>query len=215
MSAPARRSAFCVFLAALLGLVAPGAAVAAPMAASAPVAAPASMAASAPSAAPASAPEYQLKSAFIYNFATFVDWPDDIGKKLTLCVAAPREAMPYFTPLEGKPVGDMVMTVRQLGRDDSAEGCRILFVTDFANDSLDDWLSEVGDEEVLTISESKDWLKKGVVMQLLLQGRRVTFDVNLEAARGENITISSRLLRLAHKVYGLDTADDPANKKSR
>lgn len=168
-----------------------------------------------PLLAAGAAPEYQLKSAFIYNFATFVDWPDDMGKKLTLCAAVPQEAMQYFTPLEGKPVGNMTLAVRYLGQDDSAEGCGILFVADSESASFDDWLSEVGDEEVLTIAESEDWLKKGVVMSLVLQDNRVTFDVNLEAARGENIAISSRLLRLARKVYGLEVTDEPADKKSK
>ena len=160
-------------------------------------------------------PEYQLKSAFIYNFATFVDWPNDIGKQLTLCVAAPPEAMQYFTQLDGKPVGRLTLKLRNLGQADSAEGCRILFVADSQSASFDDWLSEVGDEEVLTIAESEDWLKKGVVMSLVMQGNRVTFDVNLEAARGENIGISSRLLRLARKVYGLEAQDEPADKKPK
>lgn len=158
-------------------------------------------------------PEYQLKSAFIYNFTTFIDWPGAVGKQLTLCVAVPQDSVGYFTRMAGKPVGDRTLAVRPLGQDDSAEGCSILFVADSESASFDDWLSEVGDENVLTIAESADWLKKGVVMSLVLQDNRVTFDVNLEAARGENIDISSRLLRLARKVYGLETANEPAADK--
>lgn len=166
-----------------------------------------------PPEAPAS--EYQLKSAFIYKFASFIDWPADMGKKLTLCAAVPGEAMPNFSVLDGKPVGDMTLVVRHLGPADSAEGCGILYVAAPENSSFDDWLSEVGDEEVLTISESPGWLKKGVVVRLMMVDNRVAFDVNLEAARGENIDISSRLLRLARKVYGLDTADEPADQNAK
>lgn len=159
-------------------------------------------------------PEYQLKSAFIYKFATFIDWPSNMGKKLTLCAAVPDDAMQYFNGLDGKPVGNMTLAVRQLEPDDSAAGCSILFVAGDENDNFDDWLSEVDDEEVLTIGESTGWLKKGVVMRLVMQDNRVAFDVNLEAARGENIDINSRLLRLARKVYGLDTADEPADQNA-
>lgn len=158
-------------------------------------------------------PEYQLKSAFIYNFATFIDWPGAGRKQLTLCVAVPQDSVGYFTQMAGKPVGDLTLAVRPLGQDDSAEGCSILFVADSESASFDDWLSEVGDENVLTIAESADWLKKGVVMSLLLQDNRVTFDVNLEAARGENLDINSRLLRLARKVYGLEATNEPATDK--
>lgn len=157
-------------------------------------------------------PEYQLKSAFIYNFATFIDWPKGMGNSLTLCVAVPDDAINYFSALEGKPVGSMKVSVRRLTQDDSAEGCRILFVAESESGSFEDWLSEVDDEQVLTVAESEGWLNKGVVMDLMIQDKRVVFDVNLDAARGEGITINSRLLRLARKVYGLGAGDEPADK---
>lgn len=160
-------------------------------------------------------PEYQMKSAFIYNFATFIDWPDSMGKSLTLCVAVPQDAMKYFGLLQGKPVGRMTVNVRYLGDGDSADGCRILFVAEPQSDGFDDWLSDVGDEQVLTVAESEDWLKKGVIIDLLLQEKRVVFDVNMEAARGEGIVINSKLLRLARKVYGLDPGDEPSGKSAK
>ncbi len=166
-----------------------------------------------PVAAQAAAPipEYQLKSAFIYNFATFIDWPAGMGNSLTLCVAVPDDAMKYFSTLEGKSVGSMKVVVRRLTPDDSAKGCRILFVAESESDSFEDWLSEVDEDQVLTVAESEAWLKKGVVIDLMVQDKRVVFDVNVDAARGEGITINSRLLRLARKVYGLGSGDEPAN----
>lgn len=160
-------------------------------------------------------PAYQLKSAFIYKFATFIDWPANKGKTLTLCVGVPDDAMQYFSDLAGKPVGGMKLAVRQLLPDDSAAGCGILFVASEENDNFDAWLSELDDAQVLTIGESHGWLKKGLVMRLVMQDNRVAFDVNLEAARGENIEINSRLLRLARKVYGLDTVDEPADQNAK
>lgn len=160
-------------------------------------------------------PEYQLKSAFIYNFATFIDWPDKIGKSLTLCVAAPQGAMKYFSLLEGKPVGNMKVAVRHLGEGDSAENCQILFVAESESDGFDDWLSEVGDEQVLTVSESEKWLKKGVMIDLLLQDKRIVFDVNMDAARDVGVVINSKLLRLARKVYGMEPSDESADKNTK
>lgn len=164
------------------------------------------------SAYSAPVPEYQLKSAFIYNFATFIDWPSGLGNSLTLCVAVPDDAMKYFSALEGKPVGSMKVTVRRLTPDDSAKGCRILFVAESESDSFEDWLSEVDEDQVLTVAESEAWLEKGVVIDLMIQDKRVVFDVNVDAARGEGITINSRLLRLARKIYGLGSGDEPADK---
>jgi len=154
------------------------------------------------------APEYQLKSAFLYHFATFIAWPQNLGQSLTLCVAAPHDAIKYFLPLQGKPVGAMKVAVRNLAAGESAAGCRILFVTDAESGDFDDWLSEVGDQQVLTVAESQRWLKKGVVMDLMLEDQRVVFDVNMEAAQAEGLEINSKLLRLARNVYGLESADE-------
>lgn len=160
-------------------------------------------------------PEYQLKSAFIYNFATFIDWPDKIGKSLTLCVAAPQAAMRYFSSLEGKSVGSMTVAVRHLHEGVSAEGCRILFVAESESEGFDDWLSEVVGEQVLTVSESEKWLKKGVMIDLLLQEKRIVFDVNMRAAGEVGVVINSKLLRLARKVYRLESEDEPTDKNAK
>lgn len=160
-------------------------------------------------------PEYQLKSEFIYNFATFIDWSDETGKPLTLCVAAPQAEMTYFSSLEGKPVGNMTVAVRHLDKDASVGGCRILFVAEAGSEDFDDWLSDVAGEQVLTVSESEQWLKKGVMVDLLLQEERVVFDVNVAAAKESGVVINSKLLRLARKVYGLESADEPTEKDAK
>lgn len=173
---------------------------AAPLASSAPVAA---------------IPLYQLKGDFLYNFATFIDWPDSLGKSLLMCVAAPTEAMKYFSAYDGKMVGDKKLVVRHLSRDDSAEDCRILYVADSESDELADWLSEIQDVNVLTVAESDDWLNKGVIVVLQVQDGRVVFDVNLDAARGEEISINSRLLRMAREVRGLGSVEIPGGQRAK
>lgn len=160
-------------------------------------------------------PEYQLKSEFIYNFAAFVDWPDRMGQSLMLCVAAPQVEMKYFSALEGKPVGNMKVAVRHLDKGESAGTCHILFVSEPESAGFSDWLPEVGGKQVLTVSESEKWLKKGVMVNLLLRENRIVFDVNIAAASDAGMVINSRLLRLARKVYGMESADEPTDKTAK
>lgn len=188
-------------------LVAPGLARA--DSSSAPLPVPAPVAASAPAATGIA---YQLKADFLYNFATFVDWPDNLGKSLRMCVAVPESAMKYFAVYDGKPVGNKKLVVRHLTPDDSAEDCRILYVADDESDELEDWLSDIQDENVLTVTESDAWLNKGAIVAMQVQGGRVVFDVNLDAARGEEISINSRLLRMARRVQGLGSSDIPGGR---
>lgn len=155
-------------------------------------------------------PEYQLKSGFVYNFATFIDWPASLGTSLLLCVAVPDAGMKYFKALDGKSVGKMTLEVRRLAPEDSAADCRILYVADSESAGFDDWLSDISDEYVLTLAESGLWLKKGAVVSLAIQDSRVVFDINMNAARGERLLINSRLLRMARKVIGMEAQDERA-----
>lgn len=164
---------------------------------------------------PDTVPDYQIKGDFIYNFATFIDWPESLGKSIVMCVAVPQQAMKYFSILDGKPVGDKQLVVRHLSPDDSAEDCRILYVADSESDDLEDWLSEIQDENVLTVAESDTWLSKGVIVVMQVQDGRVVFDVNMDAARGEEIRINSRLLRLARRIRGLESTEEPGDKNAK
>lgn len=38
--------------------------------------------------------EYEVKAAFIYNFAKFIEWPADAGASLNLCVFGRRPLRP-------------------------------------------------------------------------------------------------------------------------
>jgi YfiR/HmsC-like len=155
-----------------------------------------------------SIPEYQLKSAFIYNFATFIDWPDSIGKTLKLCVAGPRTVVDSFKSLEGKPVGNAIIEVRHLEPGSSPVGCEILFAVEAESAAFDVWLPKLAGSQALTVTESGQWVKKGVMIGLLLEGKRVVFEVNADAAKNASLNINSKLMRLAHKVYGAEHDDD-------
>ncbi len=154
--------------------------------------------------------EYQLKSAFVYNFATFIDWPADIGKDLVLCVAAPQSALEYFLQLNGKPVGSVNLVVRPLARAASPVSCHILYVANSEDAAFDAWLPELEGRKTLTVGESQMWLKRGVMIELAVEGAKVAFDVNAEAARKAGLNINSKLLRLARMVYGAAGDDESA-----
>ena len=77
--------------------------------------------------------EYQVKAAFLYNFAKFVEWPpgtfanstDPIG----ICIVGQN---PFGSALEnmvqGKKVGDRAFAVRRLPDTQQASQCQILFI---------------------------------------------------------------------------------------
>jgi hypothetical protein len=146
--------------------------------------------------------EYRVKAAYLFNFTRFVDWPAEAADDapLTICVATPN---PFGAVLadtirdervNGRPL--QVRVVRQ------PAGCHVLFIP--RGVSHVPFLRTTRDRPVLTVGEAPDFLQHGGIVNFVLEDGKVRFDIDRSAAERANLTISSRLLRLARAaVSGL------------
>ena len=141
--------------------------------------------------------EYQVKAAYLLNFTRFVTWPSptDPEEPLTICVARrnPFGGLLASTlageQADGRPLVPRVVT----GVDDA---CSVLFMPNGV--AVDPLLREVGKAPILTVGESPDFLQRGGMIAFVLDEGRVRFAINPAAADRNGLTISSRLLQLAH-----------------
>jgi len=146
--------------------------------------------------------EYQVKAAFLYNFAKFVEWPagtfanstDPIG----ICIVGQN---PFGSELEnmvqGKKVGDRGFTVRRLPDMQQASQCQILFIGASEWKRTRTLLDAVKSTGVLTVGESDDFTVLGGIISFRLDGPRVRIKVDLQMAEHARLRISSKLLSLA------------------
>jgi hypothetical protein len=146
--------------------------------------------------------EYQVKAAFLYNFAKFVEWPpgtfasstDPIG----ICIIGQN---PFGAALEnmvlGKKVGDRAFAVRQLQGAEQAKGCQILFIGAGEWKRVRTLLDALKGSPVLTVGETDDFTSFGGVIAFQLEGPRVRIQIALESAERAKLRISSKLLSLA------------------
>ena len=150
------------------------------------------------------APEYDVKAAFLYNFTKFVEWPSwafhDDRSTVRLCVLGEDpfgDSLQEFA--EGEVAGRRVtvLRVRSMG---TPAGCQILFVSRSERERLPLILREVRDAPVLTVGDMRGFLEEGGIVNFVLDGSKVRFEISLEAAARAGIRISSRLLRLATRV---------------
>jgi hypothetical protein len=58
----------------------------------------------------------------------------------------------------------------------------------------------VGNATVLTVSDIPQFCQRGGMIQFVLQGDRVRFEVNLAAAQHAGLSLSSELLKVATTV---------------
>lgn len=145
-------------------------------------------------------PEYRAKAGFLYNFVAFTEWPARVGTPLPVCVYGGNPFGDELNALEGKTVNGRTLTVRYPGSLGQLKGCRVVFVTASAVDSVPEMLEALRGEPVLTVADSGGALDAGVGINMHLRQSKIAFEVNLAAARRAELTLSSKLLRLASEV---------------
>lgn len=152
-------------------------------------------------AAPVESPEALVKTAFIYNFAKFTEWPASAFASpqapLVLCLLGDG---PPLQALDGKSVQAHALQVRRGIRLADAGGCHMLFVAESEARRLTEVLHAVAAQNVLTISDIDDFADAGGVIGLFLMDNKVQFEINVDAANRANLRISSQLLKLARIV---------------
>jgi hypothetical protein len=148
-----------------------------------------------------SAQEYQVKAAFIFNFAKFVEWPPDalVDKQapVVLCILGKDPFSDAFEPLKKRTVEGRRFTVRQISSVQDVERCQMLYISTSEKDRLPQILKTVRNRHILTISDIKGFSKEGGMITLVRDQEKVTMEINLDIARQADLKISSQLLKLA------------------
>lgn len=145
-------------------------------------------------------PEYRLKTAFLYNFALFTEWPADVGSTLRLCVFGPDPFGAELDGLQGKAVGERSIAVQRKTSLDGLKSCQLVFIAPAATGQVPRVLEALEGHSVLTVADSAGAARQGVALNMAVSQNKVSFEANLKAARAARLNLSSKLLRLATEV---------------
>src|SRR6266436_5485057 len=135
--------------------------------------------------------ETDVKAAFLYNCAKFVEWPKE-------AFAAEN------APIQIAVIGDdeFATKLKSLLSDKKAQG-RSFEVKKISNSEtrrLPQILDAAKKSSVLTIGETEQFLDLGGMINLFFEDAQLRFEVNADAAEKAKLVISSKLLRLAKRV---------------
>jgi YfiR/HmsC-like len=151
--------------------------------------------------------EYQVKAAFLFHFAQFVEWPaetfKDAGTPLTYCTIGEdpfRGALDQS--LSGKAVGARPLRVEHLKQSAEIQSCQVLFIGAGEKRRLGEAMASANGRPVLMVGESEHFAEEGGMIGFCLEGNKIRFDINLQAAEKAHLRISARLLALAKTVIG-------------
>lgn len=156
----------------------------------------------------ASSMEYDVKAAFLFHFAQFVEWPAETFKEaqepVTYCTIGedPFHGALERT-LEGKTIGQRGLRVEHLSGAEKVGECQILFVGGPGDRKhILETLAIVKDQPILTVGETEGFAENGGTIGFCTESNKIRFEINLEAAGKARLKISAKLLALAKTVLG-------------
>ena len=148
--------------------------------------------------------ENEVKSAYLYNFGKFVEWPAkaaSVGEFFSICVLGDNSfASTLETTIAGESINGKKMLVKHVAKPQDSVGCRILFISSSQQTRLKEILAELDNASVLTVSDMPEFTRRGGMIQFVVESNKVRFEVNLTSAERSGLTLSSQLLKVAINV---------------
>ena len=153
--------------------------------------------------APALPTDYEVKAAFLYNFAKFVRWPDDAvgGPRFVVAIVGDD---PFGAVIDRAFVGKTVLgrpvEIRRTRMVREAAGAQMAFIGSSERARLAEVLAALKGESILTVGDMDRFTDGGGMVGFRLKDSTVRFEVNLRELRQARLQMSSQIIRLAQRV---------------
>ena len=146
--------------------------------------------------------EYQLKAAFLYNFAKFIEWPlNAFAEDKSPFIIGILGENPFGNNLEptvsGKKINEHPITIQPFREVTDATNCHILFICTSEKKRLPEIIEKLRGTTVLTVGETERFIETGGMVNFVQEGAKLRFQINDDAAKVAKLKISSKLLGLA------------------
>jgi len=161
-----------------------------------------------PGVARQAASEGQVKAAYLFKFAGFVEWPEgsfarpdsslQIGVAGSDALAEQLELM-----VAGRSIGGHAISVRKIRRGEPVAGIHILFVGAAERAAMAELLAAARGQPVLTVSDADDAVALGCMIAFVIADQRLRFDVGMAHVAAARLRISARMLAAANRILGV------------
>lgn len=151
--------------------------------------------------------EYQLKAAFLFNFAKFIEWPaktfGNAESPFTICVIGQD---PFGTALDvylaktidGRPVH--IAHFPNANVIAEARHCQIVFISASERGHFHEVIIGLTGVDALLVGDADGFAASGGTIEFMLEDNHVRFAINPDAAGRADLKVSSKLLALAKIV---------------
>lgn len=148
--------------------------------------------------------EVTLKSAFLFNFVKFAEWPTDAlpqSPTLSACVVGDRAVGDAFArSAKGRPLEGRTILVSILEQSAALPMCQVLYLSGLDRERVTAIIAGLRETPVLTVSDLEGFAAMGGIVEVLVETGKMKFRINPKSAKRAGVQISSRLLALADLV---------------
>jgi hypothetical protein len=149
--------------------------------------------------------DYDVKAAYLYNFGHFIEWPTNAtaakSDNFTVCVLGQD---PFGRALDATLAGETIagksVIAKRISTPQEASNCQILFMSSAEEARLKQVVEVLNRQAILTVSDMPQFSQRGGMIQFVMEGKKVRFEVNLSAVQQGGLTLSSELLKVAAAV---------------
>jgi hypothetical protein len=148
--------------------------------------------------------EYQVKAVFLFNFTQFVEWPANaFNGPETPIVIGVLGKNPFGTYLDetvlNEKVNNRSLLVHYYSSPEEVKNCQIVFIN-LDTKKLEQALLALKGKNILTVSDQNSFLNQGGMIRFFTKNNKIQLQINPEAAKAAELSVSSKLLRLAEIV---------------
>lgn len=147
--------------------------------------------------------ETLIKAGYIEKFTHFVEWPASSNVKpyndiFTIAIIGynniSKTLNDIFTKSDSEDIEYKIVEINTI---EQIKECKILFISDSEKNNLEEILEYTNGKPILTISDSKGFGEKGVIINMFQEGNYIRYEINRKTLNESGLIINSLLLNYA------------------
>jgi hypothetical protein len=149
--------------------------------------------------------EAEVKAEFLERFTRFVDWPPSAfsgnNAPFVVCLMGAHPFGDYVDKMvRDRMIKDRPTLLRRPTEAVETLGCHLLFVSSSEDKRLAKVLAQTENKPILTVSDTRGFADRGVLINFYRDDKKVRFEINATAVKRSGLKFSSKLLKLGKLV---------------
>lgn len=147
----------------------------------------------------------EVKAAALYNIIAFTEWPANAfaypEAPLVIGVLGQGPVAAVLSDLaQNETWRGRRLVLRQISTIPEAHSCHVVWIARSEQSRWPALVAQFARQAILTVSDEPNFARSGGIVQFSIERNKLHLLVNLAAARGCGVQISSKVLRLAEVI---------------